>query len=109
MRRRGELVIVTAAESDVLANSIAIRAGRWDIRDCARRNRFCKLTDATSVLFFGDTVKFWILAGGALALIAAHAAHTFRNRRTGPRDRFTNDQVSRDWLATAARVHEDQG
>jgi peptidoglycan/LPS O-acetylase OafA/YrhL len=52
-------------------------------------------------------LKFWILALGAAAVIAARATYNFVNRpaRTG---RFTDDQVSSDWLATA-RIHEDQG
>jgi hypothetical protein len=49
-------------------------------------------------------MKLWILACSALALVAARAAYTFSNRRRG---RFTNDQVSSEWLATA-KIHEDQ-
>jgi hypothetical protein len=49
-------------------------------------------------------MKLWILAGGALAFVAAHLAYTFTTRyRRG----ISNDQVSNEWLATA-KIHEDQ-
>jgi hypothetical protein len=53
------------------------------------------------------TLKIWILALSAVAVIAARATYNLVNRppRTG---RFSNDQVSSDWLATA-RIHEDEG
>jgi len=52
-------------------------------------------------------MKFWILACGALAALAAHAAYTFSQRQGRRRGRFENDQVSSEWLATA-KIHEDQ-
>jgi hypothetical protein len=55
----------------------------------------------------GHTVKLWIFALGAVAMIAARAAYGFRHRRRQSGVRFTIDQVSSDWLATA-RIHEDQ-
>jgi hypothetical protein len=51
-------------------------------------------------------VKFWIFALSAVAVVAARAAYSYVNRPSQP-GRFTNDQVSSDWLATA-RIHEDQ-
>jgi hypothetical protein len=55
----------------------------------------------------GDHMKFWILACGALAALAAHAAYTFSQRQGRRRGQFDNDQVSSEWLATA-KIHEDQ-
>jgi hypothetical protein len=52
-------------------------------------------------------MKYWILACGALAVIAARAAYNMTNRRTR-RGSVMSDQVSSDWLASA-RIHEDQG
>lgn len=52
-------------------------------------------------------MKLWLLAFGALAAIAAHAAYTFNNRRNRPRGRFTADQVSSEWLASAKIHNED--
>jgi peptidoglycan/LPS O-acetylase OafA/YrhL len=54
-----------------------------------------------------DTMKLWILAGSALALLAAHAAYTFTNRHGRRRGALSTDQVSSEWLATA-KIHEDQ-
>jgi hypothetical protein len=53
------------------------------------------------------TLKFWMLALSAVAVIAARATYNLvsRHSRSGS---FTSDQVSSDWLATA-RIHEDQG
>jgi hypothetical protein len=56
---------------------------------------------------WGNTMKFWILACGAIAAVAAHAAYTFSTRRTRQRVGFANDQVSSEWLASA-RIHEDE-
>lgn len=52
-------------------------------------------------------MKLWLLAFGALSAIAAYAAYTFANRRNRPRGRFTDDQVSSEWLTTAKIHHED--
>lgn len=52
-------------------------------------------------------MKFWILACGAIAAVAAQAAYTFSTRRARQRVGFTNDQVSSEWLASA-RIHEDE-
>jgi hypothetical protein len=50
-------------------------------------------------------MKLWLLACGAIAVVAARAVYSFRTRhsrrRNGP-----NDQVSSEWLATA-KIHED--
>ena len=51
------------------------------------------------------TLKLWIFVLGAAAVVAARATYNFVSRPPG---RFSNDQVSSDWLATA-RIHEDQG
>jgi hypothetical protein len=51
-------------------------------------------------------MKLWIFASGAFALVAAHAAYAFSSRQGRRRGRFTNDQVSSEWLATA-KIHED--
>ena len=51
-------------------------------------------------------MKIWIFALSAVAVLAARATYNFVNRPSGS-GRFTNDQVSSDWLATA-RIHEDQ-
>jgi hypothetical protein len=52
-------------------------------------------------------MKFWILACGAIAAVAAHAAYTVSARRARQRVGFSNDQVSSEWLASA-RIHEDE-
>jgi hypothetical protein len=101
------VVIITAAKSDGFSNfgcHLPVKVGHSALRLQEPLLQACWqhiLTVSRTII-----VKIWILAGGVLALIAAHAAYTFRHRRTGPR--FTKDQVSRDWLATA-RIHEDQG
>jgi hypothetical protein len=51
-------------------------------------------------------MRIWILACSAIALVAARAAYTFSNRQSRRRNRFPNDQVSHEWLATA-KIHED--
>jgi len=50
-------------------------------------------------------MKIWILACGAVAVVAARVVYnlTSRHRRNS---RFTGDQVSSEWLATA-KIHED--
>jgi len=50
-------------------------------------------------------MKLWLLACGAIAVVAARAMYTFSNRQSR-RNRFTGDQVSSEWLATA-KIHED--
>ena len=52
------------------------------------------------------TMKFWLLACSALALVAAHAAYTFSNRQGRRRGGLTTDQVSSEWLATA-KIHAE--
>lgn len=52
------------------------------------------------------TMKLWLLACSALALVAAHAAYTFSNRQGRRRNGLPTDQVSSEWLATA-KIHED--
>ena len=51
------------------------------------------------------TMKYWLLACSALALVAAHAAYTFSNRQSRRRGGLT-DQVSSEWLATA-KIHAE--
>ena len=53
------------------------------------------------------TMKYWILACSALAVVAAHAVYTFSTRQSRRRGQFTHDQVSNEWLATA-KIHEDR-
>ena len=50
-------------------------------------------------------MKLWLLACGAIAVVAARAVYSFSTRRSR-RNRFTGDQVSSEWLATA-KIHED--
>jgi hypothetical protein len=50
-------------------------------------------------------MKLWLLACGAIAVVAARAMYSFSNRHSR-RNRFTGDQVSSEWLATA-KIHED--
>jgi hypothetical protein len=50
------------------------------------------------------TLKFWMLAGGLLAVLAAGTM--FRMSRTRSR-RQSTDQLSNDWLAQA-RAREEQ-
>lgn len=71
------------------------------------RNPFCTDEQYTqSPIPRAVTMKFWILACGALAAIAARAVYGAGSRRS--RRAISKDQVSADWLATA-RIHEDQG
>jgi hypothetical protein len=51
-------------------------------------------------------MKLWLLAFGAIAVVAARAAYTFSTRQSRRRGRLPNDQVSHEWLATA-KIHED--
>jgi hypothetical protein len=51
-------------------------------------------------------MKFWILACGALVVVAARAVYTFSTRQSRRRGHFIPDQVSNEWLATA-KIHED--
>ncbi len=53
------------------------------------------------------TLKFWILALGAAALVAARATHRLTNRPSHS-SRLPHDQVSNDWPSTA-RIREDEG
>jgi hypothetical protein len=50
-------------------------------------------------------MKLWLLACGALAVVAVRAAFSITSRSRRRRS-FTNDQVSSEWLATA-KIHED--
>ena len=50
-------------------------------------------------------MKLWLLACGAIAVVAARAVYTFSTRQSR-RTRFTGDQVSSEWLATA-KIYED--
>ena len=50
-------------------------------------------------------MKLWLLACGAIAVVAARAVYSFSTRHSR-RNRFTGDQVSSEWLATA-KIHED--
>jgi hypothetical protein len=50
-------------------------------------------------------MKLWLLACGAIAVVAARAVYTLSTRQSR-RTRFTGDQVSSEWLATA-KIHED--
>ncbi len=52
------------------------------------------------------TLKFWILALGAAALVAARATYRLM-KRPSHSNRLPHDHVSSDWLATA-RIHEDE-
>jgi hypothetical protein len=49
-------------------------------------------------------MKLWLVAFGAIALVAARAAYSFSTRHS--RRRRFDDQVSSEWLATA-KIHED--
>jgi hypothetical protein len=51
-------------------------------------------------------MKLWILACGAIAVVAARVVYTLSNRQSRRDSRFTGDQVSSEWLATA-KIHED--
>ncbi len=51
-------------------------------------------------------MKLWILACGAIAVVAARVVYTLSNRQSRRNARFTGDQVSSEWLATA-KIHED--
>ncbi len=51
-------------------------------------------------------MKLWLLACRAIAVVAARAMYSFTNRQSR-RNRFTGDQVSTEWLATA-KIYEDQ-
>jgi hypothetical protein len=50
-------------------------------------------------------MKLWLLACGAIAVVAARAVYSFSTRHSR-RTRFTGDQVSSEWLATA-KIYED--
>ena len=50
-------------------------------------------------------MKLWLVALGAIAVVAARAVYSISTRQSRRRDRF-NDQVSSEWLATA-KIHED--
>jgi hypothetical protein len=50
-------------------------------------------------------MKLWLLACGAIAVVAARAVYTFSTRHSRG-TRFTGDQVSSEWLATA-KIYED--
>jgi len=50
-------------------------------------------------------MKLWLVAFGAIAVIAARAAYSISTRQSRRRNRF-NDQVSSEWLATA-KIRED--
>ena len=50
-------------------------------------------------------MKLWLVAFGAIAVIAARAVYSISTRQSRRRNRF-NDQVSSEWLATA-KIHED--
>jgi len=50
-------------------------------------------------------MKLWLLACGAIAVVAARAMYLISNRQSR-RTEFTGDQVSSEWLATA-KIHED--
>ena len=52
------------------------------------------------------TMKYWILACSALAVVAAHAVYTYNTRHRRRRGQYTHDQVSNEWLASA-KIHED--
>jgi hypothetical protein len=52
-----------------------------------------------------NIMKLWLLACGAIAVVAARAVYSFSTRHSR-RNRFTGDQVSSEWLATA-KIHED--
>jgi hypothetical protein len=52
------------------------------------------------------TMKLWLLACGAIAVVAVRAMYTLTNRESRRNTRFTGDQVSSEWLATA-KIHED--
>ena len=73
------------------------------------RNRFCTGPNRTFFIHSrAITMKIWIFACGALAMIAASAAYTFTSRHARRGGKFADDQVSSEWLATA-KIHEDQG
>lgn len=63
----------------------------------------------TAAFTAGDriTLKFWIIALGGAALVAARATYRLKNRPSHS-SRLPRDQVSSDWLATAS-IHEDEG
>jgi uncharacterized protein involved in response to NO len=50
-------------------------------------------------------MKLWLVAIGAITVVAARVVYSFTTRQSRRRDRF-NDQVSSEWLATA-KIHED--
>ena len=51
-------------------------------------------------------MKIWILACGAFAVVAARVVYNLTHRQSRRSTRFTGDQVSSEWLATA-KIHED--
>jgi hypothetical protein len=51
-------------------------------------------------------MKIWILACGAVAVVAVRVVYNLTHRHSRRNSRFTGDQVSNEWLATA-KIHED--
>jgi len=103
------LVIITALEQDAAFDRSTSSLG-W--QECWRGDRtgtaFAR-RPANSAFLDREriTLRFWILALGAAAVVAARA--TYRRMTQPPQSRrFPSDQVSNDWLATA-RIYEDEG
>ena len=87
--------------------AFALGGSEWGRSEVINADLFLREAGQTILRFPGTTtMRFWIVACSALAVVAAHTLYSFTNRQRRRRGHFIPDQVSNEWLASA-KIHED--